>query len=117
MLIWRVINNAVHTLARIKMAIPNEDTLCYLCRKSEESIHHLILKCPVMRLPWWNFPWHSLLDVFQHLQMYEWINTILGNSRVLGIPPEIKARLDRGFANDKYKIRFQEAIDIHLQTI
>lgn len=91
LLLWKLLNGALPTLDKISKYVHNVDTICYLCKDQEETLHHLCLTCPITKLLWWNSPWQVRIEAFHHLTVVGWIWLIMGKD----IPFPVEEREQR----------------------
>lgn len=65
-LLWRLLSNAFPTLDRIAKFLPNTCDTCYLCGEERESLKHLTITCPIIKILWGNSPWQiRIVDLNQ----------------------------------------------------
>lgn len=77
LLLWKLLHNALPTLARLQHLIPLPSLICYLCHQEAESLQHFLLHCPLIKLLWWNSPWNLKIEAFRHLSAEAWLLFVL----------------------------------------
>lgn len=89
----RALHDIFPTKARLSRFINFETRNCYIWDHEAETLHHLLLCCPLSKLVWWNLPWHIRTKHFQQLSASEWIMQILGNNDVFQLQVHEKLRM------------------------
>lgn len=76
-LLWKLLVDIISTKDRIKQFVPLSELHCYVCDQATETLHHLLLECPLAKLCWWNSHWTIRLTNFSHLSVSDWISYVL----------------------------------------
>lgn len=90
LLLWKVAWNILPTRARIAEGLTSQldlVSLCPLCVAASESLHHLLLACPLSRLAWRESRWNLNTMVFLDQPFSAWLKVILQPNVFLGLSP------------------------------
>lgn len=93
LLLWKLMAPVLPTLNRLIRIIPGLHSACYLCGESSESVHHLLLKCPISRLVWRNSPWHIRIEAYEHLEDWQWISLMIGPNNLFPVTQPDKLQM------------------------
>lgn len=81
--------NILSTKERIKFVISLPDIHCFLCESATESIQHLLLECPIVKLSWWSSPWQIRIQNFSGISPIDWISILLNIITTPHLPVEL----------------------------
>lgn len=93
LLIWKILNHDIPTLDRIQKIFSSSDQLCYLCQHGTETLHHLLLQCPLTKLLWRNSPWQIKIESFSALAVDEWVSLVMEPNNDLPLDTTEKSKI------------------------
>lgn len=99
-----MLSQSLPTLDRIQRFIKANGQQCYLCDQGVESLHHLILQCPLIKHIWWNSPWKIKVELFSNMPTDEWIALILDAYNDLPLNETEKSKLLQFFVSSFERI-------------
>lgn len=93
LLLWKMLTNTLSTLEILQQYSFLKETNCYFCSQDQETIHHLLLCCPITKLLWWNSEWNLRVENFQHLKISEWIMQFIEDKSTLPVDKGTKHKM------------------------